>query len=69
VRKIPRQALRKEEEEIEVVRPARAVLTLEEAKRRLDPLPGSLVVFTGLSSGKLQILQRVDRDRVVLIDP
>ena len=72
VRKIQRPALRKEEkeeEEIEVVRPARAVLTLEEAKRRLDPLPGSLVVFTALSSGKLQILQRVDRDRVVLIDP
>jgi len=27
------------------------------------------VVFTALSSGKLQILQRIDRDRVVLIDP
>jgi len=27
------------------------------------------VVFTALSSGKLQILQRVDHDRVVLIDP
>ena len=69
VRKILRPALRKEEEEIEVIRPARAVLTLEEAKRRLDPLPGSLVVFTSQSSGKLQILQRVDRDRVALIDP
>lgn len=70
-RKIQRPALRKEEaeEEIEVIRPAQAVLTLEDAKRRLDPLPGSLVVFTSLSSGKLQILQRVDRDRVVLIDP
>jgi putative sigma-54 modulation protein len=54
---------------IEVVRPTRAVLTLEEAKRRLEPLPGSLVVFTSLSSGKVQILQRVDRDRVVLIEP
>jgi hypothetical protein len=69
VRKIVRPAIRKEEEEIEVVRPARAVLTLEEAKRRLEPLPGSLVVFTSLSSGKVQILQRVDRDRVVLIEP
>jgi putative sigma-54 modulation protein len=68
VRKILRPAIRKEEE-IEVIRPARAVLTLEDAKRRLDPLPGSLVVFTALSSGKLQILQRVDCDRVVLIDP
>ena len=69
VRQTLRQAAHKEMEEIEVVRPALAVLTLEDAKRRLDPLPGSLVVFTALSSGKLQILQRLDRDRVVLIDP
>ena len=69
VRKIPRSVLRKGGEELEVIRPVRAVLTLEDAKRRLDPLPGSLVVFTALSSGKLQILQRIDRDRVVLIDP
>lgn len=69
VRKIPPPVLRKEEEELEVIRPVRAVLTLEDAKRRLDPLPGSLVVFTALASGKLQILQRIDRDRVVLIDP
>ena len=69
VRKILRSTLRKTEEEIEVVRPVRAVLTLEDAKRRLDPLQGSLVVFTALSSGKLQILQRLDRDRVVLIEP
>jgi putative sigma-54 modulation protein len=71
VRKVLGPAIRKEEENenIEVVRPARVVLTLEDAKRRLDPLPGSLVVFTARSSGKLQILQRLDRDRVILIDP
>ena len=69
VRKVLRQVIHKEEEEIEVVRPTRVVLTLEDAKRQLDPLPGSLVIFTALSSGKLQILQRLDRDRVVLIDP
>ncbi|HSF67250.1 MAG TPA: ribosome-associated translation inhibitor RaiA [Nitrospiraceae bacterium] len=69
VRKILPPVNRKDDEEIEVVRPARAVLTLEDAKRRLDPLPGSLVVFTALASGKLQILHRLDRDRVVLIDP
>ena len=57
------------EEELEVIRPVRAVLTLEDAKRQLDPLPGSLLVFTALTSGKLQILQRVDRNRMVLIDP
>lgn len=63
--------VRKEEneEKIEVVSPAKVVLTLEDAKRRLDSLPGSLVVFTSRSSGKLQILQRLDRDRIVLIDP
>jgi len=69
VRKILHPAIRKEEEKIEVVCPAKMILTLEDAKRRLDPLPGSLVVFTAQSSGKLQILQRLDRDRVVLIDP
>lgn len=69
VRKILRPGLARKDEEIECVRPVRATLTLEDAKRRLDSLPGSLVVFTSLSSGKLQILQRVDRDRVVLIDP
>ena len=69
LRKASRPATREAAEEIEVIRPARAVLTLEDAKRRLDSLPGSLVVFTSLSSGKVQILQRVDRGRVVLIDP
>ena len=70
-RKTLTPAVRKEkdEEKIEVVSPAKVVLTLEDAKRRLDSLPGSLVVFTARSSGKLQILQRLDRDRVVLIDP
>jgi putative sigma-54 modulation protein len=69
VRKMPHPAIHKEEGALEVIRPGRAVLTLEDAKRRLDLLPGSLVVFTALDSGKLQILQRIDRDRVVLIDP
>lgn len=69
VRKVVRPPLPQEETGIEVVRPPRTVLTLEEAKRRLDPLPGSLVVFTLRSSGKVQILQRVAHDRVVLIDP
>jgi putative sigma-54 modulation protein len=69
VRKPLRPVPREKEEELEVIRPARAVLSLEDAKRRLAAPPGSLVVFTSLSSGKLQILQRVDRDRMVLIDP
>lgn len=65
----PQLRKREEEQELEIIRPVRAVLTLEDAKRRLDPLPGSVLVFTALTSGKLQILQRIDRDRVVLIDP
>jgi len=69
IRKVLRRVNHKEKDAIEVVRPAREVLTLEDAKRRLDPLPGSLVVFTARASGKLQILQRLDRDRVVLIEP
>ena len=77
VKKLARKAARpsapqeetEPEPELEVVRPARVVLTLEEAKRRLAPLPGSLLVFTLRASGKLQILQRIGRDRLVLIDP
>jgi putative sigma-54 modulation protein len=75
VKRLARKALapvaRKEDDEemIEVICPPKVMLTLEDAKRRLDSLPGSLVVFTARSSGKLQILQRLDRDRVVLIDP
>lgn len=66
---LPTVRKEKDEEKIEVVSLPKVVLTLEDAKRRLDSLPGSLVVFTARSSGKLQILQRLDRDRVVLIDP
>ena len=71
VRKTLAPAVRKEEDEdpIEVIRPPKVALTVEDAKRRLDSRPGSLLVFTERSSGKLQILQRLDRDRVVLIDP
>jgi putative sigma-54 modulation protein len=68
-RKTLTPTVHKDEEKIEVVSPAKVVLTLEDAKRRLGSLPGSLVVFTARSSGKLQILQRLDRDRIVLIDP
>jgi putative sigma-54 modulation protein len=75
VKRLARKGLtpvdRKEDDEemIEVISPPKVMLTLEDAKRRLDSLPGSLVVFTARSSGKLQILQRLDRNRVVLIDP
>lgn len=69
VRKVLRRENHKEKDAIEVVHPVREVLTLEDAKRRLDLLPGSLVVFTARASGKLQILQRLDRNRVVLIEP
>jgi putative sigma-54 modulation protein len=57
------------DEAIEVIRPTRSVLSREAAKNQLDSKPGSLVVFTCADSGKLQILQRADNGRVVLIDP
>lgn len=75
VKRLARKALtlvarkKDDEEMIEIICPPKVMLTLEDAKRRLDSLPGSLVVFTARSSGKLQILQRLERDRVVLIDP
>ncbi len=69
VRKNLSLPLPQKESELEIVRPVRAVLTLKEAQRRLGSLPGSLLVFTLRASGKLQILQRVDRDRVLQIDP
>lgn len=56
-------------EEVEVVRPVPSVLSLDEAKRRLNRQVGSLIVFTSRESGKLQILQRAESNRVVLIDP
>ena len=56
-------------EEVEVIRPVPSVLSLDEAKRRLNRQVGSLIVFTSSESGKLQILQRAESNRVVLIDP
>lgn len=56
-------------EAIEVIRPVASVLTLEEATRRLNRQVGSIMVFTSRESGRLQILQRTEPDRVVLIDP
>ncbi len=56
-------------EDIEVVRPKVAVLSRERAKDRLDARPGSLMLYTCVDSGKLQILQRGDNGQVVLIDP
>lgn len=54
---------------IEVVRPKVSVLSRETAQERLDARPGSLVFFTCSDSGKLQVLQRGEDGRVVLIDP
>jgi len=56
-------------EEIEVVRPKVAVLTRERAKDRLENRPGSLLFYTCMTTGKLQVLQRGENGQVVLIDP
>ncbi|MBA5867098.1 MAG: ribosome-associated translation inhibitor RaiA [Nitrospira sp. CR1.3] len=57
------------EEEIEIVRPVVSVLSRAAATNRLDPRPGSVIVFTCADSGKLQILRRVENGKIVLIDP
>jgi putative sigma-54 modulation protein len=56
-------------DDIDVVRITPSTLSLDEAKKRLDSTPGSLVVFISSTSGKLQILRRLVNGRVALIDP
>ena len=58
-----------EDEELRIVRPKIAVLSRNEARNRLDPDPGAMVLFTCADSGKLQILRRSESGHVVLIDP
>ncbi|BFU96039.1 MAG: putative Ribosomal protein S30Ae-family protein, sigma-54 modulation protein [Nitrospira sp.] len=58
-----------DEHAIEVVRPKVSVLSRAAASRRLDELPGSIMVFTCADSGKLQILRRAASGKIVLIDP
>jgi len=54
---------------IDVIRLSLSTLSLDEAKKRLESAPGSLVVFASSTSGKLQILKRLENGRVALIDP
>jgi putative sigma-54 modulation protein len=56
-------------EELRIVRPKIAVLSRTEARNRLEPNPGAMVLFTCADSGKLQILRRSESGHVVLIDP
>ena len=56
-------------EELKIVRPKIAVLSRSEARNRLEPDPGAMVLFTCADSGKLQILRRSETGHVVLIDP
>jgi putative sigma-54 modulation protein len=56
-------------EDVKVVRPKIAVLSRKEARNRLEPDPGAMVLFTCADSGKLQILRRSESGHVVLIDP
>ena len=54
---------------IDVIRLSTSMLSFDEAKRRLESTPGSLVVFRNATSGKLQILKRLVNGRMALIDP
>lgn len=56
-------------EDIDIVRMTPSTLSLDEARKRLESAPGSLLVFTSSLSGKVQILRRLVNGRVALIDP
>ena len=66
---LPASPAASEDEELRIVRPKIAVLSRNEARNRLDPDPGAMVLFTCADSGKLQILRRSESGHVVLIDP
>ena len=66
---LPASPSASEDEELRIVRPKIAVLSRNEARNRLDPDPGAMVLFTCADSGKLQILRRSESGHVVLIDP
>lgn len=57
------------ESSVDIVRPQVSVLSRDAATVQLDSRPGSVMVFTCADSGKLQILQRAENGRILLIDP
>jgi ribosome hibernation promoting factor len=65
----PSETTSSDQEELKIVRPKIALLSRNEARNRLDPAPGAMVLFTCAESGKLQILRRSETGHVVLIDP
>ena len=56
-------------DDMDVIHIMPSKLSLDQAKRQLESLPGSLVVFASSTSGKLQILKRLVNGRIALIDP
>jgi putative sigma-54 modulation protein len=56
-------------DDVDVMRISPPTLSLDEAKKRLESSPGSLMVFASSTSGKLQILKRLVNGRMALIDP
>jgi putative sigma-54 modulation protein len=56
-------------DDVDVMRITPSTLSLDEAKKRLESTPGSLLVFAHSTSGKLQILKRLVNGRIALIDP
>jgi putative sigma-54 modulation protein len=63
------QLMESEADDLKIVRPKIAVLSRSEARNRLEPDAGAMVLFTCADSGKLQILTRSETGHVVLIDP
>jgi putative sigma-54 modulation protein len=56
-------------DDVDVIHIMPSKLSLDQAKKRLESAPGSLVVFASSTSGKLQILKRLVNGRIALIDP
>jgi hypothetical protein len=56
-------------DDVDVIRITPSTLSLDEAKKRLESIPGSVMVFASSTSGKLQILKRLVDGRIALIDP
>lgn len=57
------------QEPLKIVRPNVAVLSRDQARSQLESHAGAIVLYTCADSGKLQILQREENGRIVLIDP
>jgi putative sigma-54 modulation protein len=55
--------------ELQTIRPQLSRLTMSEAVERLASRPSDLLVFQDSSTGRIQVIRRLEDGRVELIDP